>query len=46
MKFVKGVIIGTCLSAGAYMLYMETNKVTGKKLMKKGKKWMKNMDIL
>ena len=35
MKFIKGVILGTALSAGAMMLYSEMNKSSKKKLMKK-----------
>ncbi len=45
MKFVKGVIVGTCISAGALMLYAESTK-TGKKMMKQGKKFMKNMGMI
>ena len=46
MKFVKGMIIGTCISAGAYMLYTETMKGNGKKWIKKGKRLLKNMEML
>lgn len=45
MKFVKGVIIGTCISAGAFMLYAESTK-SGKKMMKQGKRFIKNMGIM
>ncbi len=43
MNFVKGVVVGTCISAGVYMLYSETTKSDAKKLMKKGKKMLKNI---
>lgn len=46
MKFVKGVIIGTCISAGAFMLYTETKKTGKKKLMKQGKRFIKSMGIM
>ena len=34
MKFMKGVMIGSMMTAGAMMMYSDTNK---KKFMKKGK---------
>lgn len=43
MSFIKGMVIGTCISAGVYMLYAETSKGDAKKLMKKGKKFIKSM---
>ena len=43
MNFIKGVIIGTAVSASAIMLYTETSKMNTKKMMKKGKKFMKSM---
>ena len=45
MKFLKGVIIGTVISTGAFMLYKETN-MSGKRMMKKGKKFMRNMGMM
>ena len=45
MKFVKGMILGTCISAGAFMLYTENSK-KAKKMMKQGKKMIKNMGIM
>ena len=45
MKFIKGVIVGTCISAGAFMWYAETTK-SGKKMMKQGKKIIKNMGMM
>ena len=43
MKFVKGVLLGTMITAGAMMLYAETNKSTKKKWMKQGKMLLKKM---
>ena len=45
MNFIKGVILGTCISAGALMLYNESSK-NGKKMMKQGKKWIKNIGMV
>ena len=45
MKFIKGVIIGTVISTGVYMIYRETN-MSGNRVMKKGKKFMKNMGMI
>ena len=41
MNFVKGMIVGTCIPVVAYMLYSETSHTEMKKLMKKGKKFIK-----
>ena len=46
MKFIKGVIWGTVISAGVAMLFNETSKSSKKKMMKQGKKIMKNMGIM
>lgn len=46
MNFVKGVIVGSCISAGVYILWTETSNCDRKKLMKKGKKFIKNMGIM
>ena len=46
MKFIKGVILGTVISAGAWMLYSETTKNGRNKVMKQGKKFMKNMGMM
>lgn len=45
MKLMKGIMIGTLLSAGAVMWYSETNKNTRKMMMKKGKKLLKTMGM-
>lgn len=46
MNFVKGVIIGTFISTGAWMLYTETGKNSKKKMMKQGKKFIKSMGMM
>ena len=46
MKFAKGVMIGTLLSAGVALFYTETTKGGRKRMMRQGKKWMKNMGMM
>ncbi len=46
MKFVKGMVIGTMVSAGIAMAYMESTNRTKKTLMKKGKQVAKKMGIM
>ena len=46
MNFFKGVIFGTIISAGAWMLYSETTKSGRNKIMKQGKKFMKNVGMM
>jgi len=47
MKFVKGMIMGTVVSAGAIMVYKEMAGGNSKKQMiKKGKQFAKKMGIL
>ena len=44
MKFTKGIIIGSMITAGIMMMYtdnMDTNKI-----MKKGKQMMRKMGIM
>lgn len=43
MKFVKGVVVGTLLSAGAVWMYGEVSGKDKKKMMKKGKKFLREM---
>ncbi len=45
MKFVKGVMIGTLVSAGVVWMYNETTTKDKKKLMKKGRKFLKELGI-
>lgn len=46
MKFVKGMLIGTMVSAGIAMMYMESTNKTKKTIMKKGKQVAKKMGIM
>lgn len=43
MKFVKGVVIGSLLTAGTMMMYSEGIDENKKKMMKKGKQFVKRM---
>ena len=42
MKFVKGMVLGTMVSAGVMMMWVDT-KYARNTMMKKGKKVMKRM---
>ncbi len=47
MKFIKGMMIGTLISAGVLMMYSEGNNMMNKKkMMKKGKQFAKKMGIM
>ena len=46
MKFIKGVVIGTMISAGMVMLYTDTMNTNKKKIMKKGRRVAKKMGII
>lgn len=43
MKFAKGVMIGGLISAGVMLMYSETMNKESKKMIKKGKKFIKQM---
>lgn len=43
MKFAKGLVVGTLISAGIALYCSETTKGTRKRMMKQGKKMIKNM---
>lgn len=45
MKFAKGIIIGSMITAGIMMIYADDNMNT-KKMMKKGKQLMRKMGIM
>lgn len=45
MKVMKGIMLGTLITAGAVMLYTESTKNNKKMLMKKGKKILKSMGM-
>ena len=44
MKFTKGIIIGSMITAGIMMMY--TDNMDTKKMMKKGKQKMRKMGIM
>ena len=44
MKFTKGIILGSVITAGIMMMYAED--MDTKKMMKKGKQMMKRMGIM
>lgn len=46
MKFVKGMVMGTLISAGVVMLYNESNMMRKNKMVKKGKQFIKKMGII
>ena len=45
MKFLKGIIVGTIVSAGVAMVYSESS-MSKRKIMKKGRKIAKKMGIM
>ena len=46
MKFVKGVVIGSLISAGVAMICSETMAPNRKKMVKMGKQFAKKMGIM
>ncbi|MBR3162516.1 MAG: hypothetical protein IKF17_00225 [Clostridia bacterium] len=46
MKFIKGMVMGTLISAGVMMMYTENSGMNKKKMMKKGKQMAKKMGIM
>lgn len=46
MKFVKGMVMGTLISAGMIMMYTENTNMNKRKIMKKGKQIAKKMGIM
>ncbi len=45
MKFVKGVMLGTIVTAGVAMMYMDSNQNLKKRVKKEGKKILKNIGM-
>lgn len=45
MKFVKGMMIGSLVTAGAMMMYSETVDNSKRKMIKKGKQFVKKMGM-
>lgn len=46
MKFIKGMVIGTMVSAGIAMMYADTTGKGKKMMMKKSKQMAKKMGII
>ena len=46
MKFIKGMSMGTVVSAGAMLAYKEMSGRNKKQMIKKGKQFAKKMGIL
>lgn len=46
MKFIKGMIMGGIVSAGAMMVYKEMSGRNKNQMIKKGKQFAKKMGIL
>ena len=46
MKFIKGMIMGGIVSAGAMIMYNEMTGKNKKQMIKKGKQFAKKMGIL
>lgn len=46
MKFVKGVMIGGIITTGIMMICMENENKAKRKMVKKGKQFMKKMGII
>ena len=45
MNFVKGIMVGTLITAGTMMMYSEGVDVNKKKMMKKGKQIAKRIKM-
>lgn len=45
MKFVKGMVVGTLVSAGIAMMYTETVATGKKKMIKKGRQFARKMGM-
>ncbi len=46
MKFVKGLVLGGMVATGVIMMLGETDVINKKKIMKKGRKFVKQMGIM
>lgn len=46
MKFVKGMVMGTLISAGVVMMYNEKNMMKKNRMVKKGRQFIKKMGII
>lgn len=46
MKFVKGMLIGGLVSAGAIVMYKGMNEKSRKTMMKKGRQFVKKLGMI
>lgn len=46
MRFMEGMFLGGMLATGATMLYFNKNKMEPKKMMKKGKQFIRKMGLI
>lgn len=46
MKFIKGLIIGSAVSAGIAMLYTESMNKSGRRMIRRGRKIAKKIGVL
>ena len=46
MKFVKGMVVGTLVSAGIAMMYAGTMTNTRNKMIKKGRQFVRKMGMM
>lgn len=46
MKFVKGMVVGSLISAGVALMYTDSMQPSRKKMIKKGKQFAKKMGLL
>lgn len=46
MKFVKGMLMGTMITAGIALVYSESMGINKKKMIKKGKQMAKKIGIM
>ena len=46
MKFIKGMLIGGIVTAGIAMMYSETMDQNKRRMMKKGKQFIKRMGLI
>ena len=46
MKFIKGMMVGTLISAGLVMMYTESMENGKRKMIKKGRQFARKMGIM
>lgn len=46
MKFIRGMVMGTLISAGVVMMYQKQGTMKKNKMIKKGRQFIKKMGII